>query len=142
MRTARWRWTTSRSGRSGENDWDFGRKRGRKVHPVLNLNGVLTPAGGEVRVDGVPVTYDRKGLISVRKQVGIVFQDPDDQLFSADVYRDISFGGVNLGLPEEEVRRRVDEAMEWTGVTHLKGKPTHALVLWAKKSEWPSPGCW
>lgn len=99
----------------------------------LNLNGVLTPAGGEVRVDGVPVTYDRKGLISVRKQVGIVFQDPDDQLFSADVYRDISFGGVNLGLPEEVVRRRVDEAMEWTGVTHLKGKPTHALSFGQKK---------
>jgi len=99
----------------------------------LNLNGVLTPAGGEVRVDGVPVTYDRKGLISVRKQVGIVFQDPDDQLFSADVYRDISFGGVNLGLPEEEVRRRVEAAMERTGVSRRRAKPTHALSFGQKK---------
>lgn len=99
----------------------------------LNLNGVLTPAGGTVAVNGAPVAYDRKGIMAVRKQVGIVFQDPDDQLFSADVYRDISFGGVNLGLPEKEVRRRVEEAMERTGVTDLKDKPTHALSFGQKK---------
>lgn len=99
----------------------------------LNLNGVLTPAEGTVKVNGVPVVYDRKGILNVRKQVGIVFQDPDDQLFSADVYRDISFGGVNLGLPEEEVRRRVEEAMERTGVSALRDKPTHALSFGQKK---------
>ena len=99
----------------------------------LNLNGVLTPQSGEVLLDGVPVRRDRKGLIELRRRVGIVFQDPDDQLFSADVYRDISFGAVNLGLPEDEVRRRVEQAMERTGVSALRDKPTHALSFGQKK---------
>ena len=99
----------------------------------LNLNGVLTPQSGEVLLDGVPVRRDRKGLIELRRRVGIVFQDPDDQLFSADVYRDVSFGAVNLGLPEAEVRRRVEDAMERTGVSHLRDKPTHALSFGQKK---------
>ena len=99
----------------------------------LNLNGVLTPKEGTVTVNGQPAAYDRKGIREIRRQVGIVFQDPDDQLFSADVYRDISFGGVNLGLPEEEVRRRVEAAMERTGVSALRDKPTHALSFGQKK---------
>ena len=64
----------------------------------LNLNGVLNPSSGQVLLDGVEVRRDRKGIAELRRRVGIVFQDPDDQLFSADVYRDVSFGGVNLGL--------------------------------------------
>ena len=99
----------------------------------LNLNGVLTPQSGEVLLDGEPVRRDRKGITELRRRVGIVFQDPDDQLFSADVYRDISFGAVNLGLPEAEVRRRVEAAMERTGVAHLRDKPTHALSFGQKK---------
>ena len=99
----------------------------------LNLNGVLTPQGGTVTVNGKRAVYDRRGIREIRRQVGIVFQDPDDQLFSADVYRDISFGGVNLGLPEEEVRRRVEAAMERTGVSALRDKPTHALSFGQKK---------
>ena len=99
----------------------------------LNLNGVLTPQSGEVLLDGVPVRRDRKGLLELRRRVGIVFQDPDDQLFSADVYRDVSFGAVNLGLPEGEVRRRVEDALACTGIAHLKDKPTHALSFGQKK---------
>ncbi|MBM6925424.1 ATP-binding cassette domain-containing protein [Pseudoflavonifractor phocaeensis] len=99
----------------------------------LNLNGVLTPGSGQVLLDGEPVRYDKKGLLELRRQVGIVFQDPDDQLFSADVYRDISFGAVNLGLPREEVARRVEEAMARTGVSALRDKPTHALSYGQKK---------
>ena len=99
----------------------------------LNLNGVLSPTNGEVFVDGARVAYDRKGIMELRRKVGIVFQDPDDQLFSADVYRDISFGAVNLGLPEDEVRMRVEDAMEKTGVTALRSKPTHALSFGQKK---------
>ncbi len=93
----------------------------------LNLNGVLQPSDGEILLDGVPVKRDRKGLTELRRRVGIVFQDPDDQLFSADVYRDISFGAVNLGLPEAEVRRRVEAAMERTGVSHLFQDPDDQL---------------
>ena len=99
----------------------------------LNMNGVLTPQSGQVLLDGQTVGYSRRELPELRRRVGVVFQDPDDQLFSADVYRDISFGAVNLGLPEEEVRRRVEDAMERTGVTRLKDKPTHALSYGQKK---------
>ena len=99
----------------------------------LNLNGVLSPASGQVLLDGAPVRRDRKGIAELRRRVGIVFQDPDDQLFSADVYRDVSFGAVNLGLPESEVRRRVEDAMERTGITALRDKPTHALSYGQKK---------
>ena len=99
----------------------------------LNLNGVLNPSSGQVLLDGAPVRRDRKGIAELRRRVGIVFQDPDDQLFSADVYRDISFGAVNLGLPEAEVRRRVEQAMERTGVSALRDKPTHALSFGQKK---------
>ena len=95
----------------------------------LNLNGVLQPSDGEILLDGVPVKRDRKGLTELRRRVGIVFQDPDDQLFSADVYRDISFGAVNLGLPEAEVRRRVEAAMERTGVSHLRDSQGMTILM-------------
>ena len=99
----------------------------------LNLNGVLSPASGKVLLDGAPVRRDRKGIAELRRRVGIVFQDPDDQLFSADVYRDVSFGAVNLGLDEGEVRRRVEDALARTGISHLRDKPTHALSFGQKK---------
>ena len=99
----------------------------------LNLNGVLRPQSGEIYVAGKKLEYSRKSILEMRRRVGIVFQDPDHQLFSADVYKDISFGAVNLGLPEDEVRRRVDDAMEKTGVSHLAKRPTHALSYGQKK---------
>ena len=99
----------------------------------LNMNGVLTPQGGQVLLDGAPVSYARRDLPELRRRVGLVFQDPDDQLFSADVYRDVSFGAVNLGLDEGEVRRRVEDALARTGISHLRDKPTHALSFGQKK---------
>ena len=99
----------------------------------LNLNGVLNPSSGQVLLDGAEVRRDRKGIAELRRRVGIVFQDPDDQLFSADVYRDVSFGGVNLGLEAEEVSRRVEEALERTGTSGLRDRPTHALSYGQKK---------
>jgi len=99
----------------------------------LSLNGIFKPTAGEVLFKGLPLDYSRKGLKDLRKSVGIVFQDPDNQLFSASVYQDISFGAVNMKLPEEEVRRRVKAAMERTGISHLKDKPTHCLSFGQKK---------
>lgn len=99
----------------------------------LNLNGVLTPASGEVLYNGEPVVYKKSYIRELRRKIGIVFQDPDDQLFSASVYQDISFGAMNMKLPKEEVERRVNEAMERVQITDLKDKPTHALSFGQKK---------
>ncbi len=99
----------------------------------LNFNGIHKPSSGEVLFNGSPIDYSRKGLKELRSRVGIVFQDPDNQLFSASVFQDISFGVVNMRLPEDEARRRVNTAMERTGITHLKDKPTHCLSFGQKK---------
>lgn len=99
----------------------------------LHLNGILQPTNGTIRFKGKPLAYDRKSLLSLRKQVGIVFQDPDSQLFSANVLQDISFGPQNLGLPKEEILRRVEWAMEQTETTTFTDKPTHFLSLGQKK---------
>ena len=98
-----------------------------------HLNGILKPSSGQLLFDGKPVEYSRKGLIQLRQSVGVVFQDPDSQLFSASVYQDVSFGAVNMKLPEEEVRRRVEFALEKTGISHLRNKPTHCLSFGQKK---------
>jgi cobalt/nickel transport system ATP-binding protein len=100
---------------------------------LLSLNGILKPSAGHILFKGVPLDYSRKGLVNLRKNVGIVFQDPDNQLFSASVIQDISFGAMNLKLPEAEVRRRVNTAMARTGISHLKNKPTHCLSFGQKK---------
>jgi len=99
----------------------------------LHFNGILRPQGGTVKYDGQEVRYDRKTLMELRKNVGIVFQDPDSQLFSASVYQEISFGPLNLGLPVETVRERVEQAMDVTGIKGLKDKPTHMLSYGQKK---------
>ncbi len=99
----------------------------------LNLNGVLTPDSGEVWLDGEKISYRKKDLFRVREKIGIVFQDPNDQLFSASVRKDISFGVVNLGLPKEEVERRVEKAVRETGIGALSDRPTHALSFGQKK---------
>ena len=78
----------------------------------LTLNGVLKPEKGRVFISGKPIRYSGKGLLEVRKKVGIVFQNPDDQLFSASVKQDISFGLFNLGLSREEVEYRTVKIME------------------------------
>jgi cobalt/nickel transport system ATP-binding protein len=99
----------------------------------LNFNGILRPAAGAVYFHGQPLDYTRQGLKRLRQAVGMVFQDPDSQLFSASVYEDVSFGAVNLGLPDAEIRRRVNRALHHTGIVHLQEKPTHALSFGQKK---------
>lgn len=104
-----------------------------KTTIFLCLNGILKPVSGKVIFDGKQLDYSRKGLIKLRSRVGIVFQDPDDQLFSASVTQDVSFGPMNLKLPESEVLERVNLALQRTGTLHLKERPTHSLSFGEKK---------
>jgi len=104
-----------------------------KTTLLLNLNGILKPSAGEIKKDGQAIAYSRKSLNELRRSVGLVFQDPDSQLFSASVYQDISFGPLNLGLAEEEVRRRVESSLLRTGIADLKSKPTQCLSFGQKK---------
>ncbi|MFO1426028.1 MAG: ABC transporter ATP-binding protein [Steroidobacteraceae bacterium] len=92
---------------------------------LLHLNGLLLPSAGSVRVGDLPVTPAT--LAPVRRTVGYVFQDADDQLFMPTVRDDVAFGPLNMGLPVEEVARRVDEALERVGVAHLAERPPFHL---------------
>lgn len=99
----------------------------------LNLNGVLTPDSGTIYFEGREIKFNKKELLELRKNVGIVFQDPDDQLFSASVIKDISFGLMKQGLPVETVKERVDHVVRQTGIENLVDKPTHELSFGQKK---------
>jgi cobalt/nickel transport system ATP-binding protein len=92
---------------------------------LMHLNGVLLPQSGEVRIGEVPVT--RATLPEIRRSVGMVFQDADDQLFMPTVYEDVAFGPLNLGLPAEEVERRVGDALARVGAEGLRARPPHHL---------------
>lgn len=91
------------------------------------LSGALRPQSGEIRYAGEPLRHDRAGLRLHRQRIQLVAQDPDDQLFSADVRQDVSFGPMNLGLPPAEVAPRVDEALGRLGIPHLAHRATHQL---------------
>ena len=85
---------------------------------LLHTNGLLLPSAGEVLAAGVPV--ERKTLAEVRRSVGMVFQNPDDQLFMPTVEEDVAFGPLNMGLDQDEVERRIDAAMRAVGATGLR----------------------
>ena len=97
------------------------------------LSGALRPSAGAVLVDGVALSHDRNGLRAHRQEVQLVLQNPDDQLFSASVAQDVSFGPMNLGLPEESVRVRVAEALRLLAVDSLAARPTHHLSYGERK---------
>ena len=99
----------------------------------LCLNGILRPDEGRVLIDGERVSYTRKGLLDVRKKVGIVFQEPDNQLFSASVFQEISFGILNLGVDEETARREVERVIRELEITPFQNRPAHALSGGQKK---------
>lgn len=105
----------------------LGRNGSGKSTLMLHGNGILRPRQGTVRLNGEAVDYSRASLKLLRRHVGVVFQNADEQLFSASVAQDISFGPLNLGLDESEVRARVKMAAELCEVTSLLERPTHAL---------------
>jgi cobalt/nickel transport system ATP-binding protein len=99
-----------------------------KTTLVMHMNGILPAAHGEVRVAGQLVdASDKANLRSIRSKVGIVFQDPDDQLFMPTVGEDVAFGPYNMGLRGEELEKVVIEALERGGMTESKDRPPHHL---------------
>ena len=98
---------------------------------LLHLNGHLMPTGGEVRIGETPVTPAT--VTDIRRTVGLVFQDPDDQLFMPTVGDDVAFGPRNLGLAEAEAEHRVASALERVGIVHLRKRPPYRLSGGEKK---------
>lgn len=97
---------------------------------MLHLNGILE-GRGEVEVMGLRLTRDNLPLI--RSMVGLVFQNPDDQLFSPTVFEDVAFGPLHMGLPEDEVRARVEEALAAVGMSAYADRLSHHLSMGEKK---------
>lgn len=99
---------------------------------LLHLMAALDfPKEGEVSIAGRKV--ERRGAAEARRKVGFLFQDPDDQVFMPSVYEDVAFGPLNMNLPEEEVRSRVDRALEAVGASHLAKRVPQNLSLGEKK---------
>ena len=98
---------------------------------MLHLNGTNAPAHGAVRIGGV--TVERRSLGSIRAEVGLVFQDPDDQLFSPTVRDDVAFGPLHMGLPENEIHDRVERALAAVGMAGFERRLPHRLSLGQRK---------
>ncbi|HCV29206.1 MAG TPA: cobalt ABC transporter ATP-binding protein [Microcoleaceae bacterium UBA9251] len=99
----------------------------------LLANGLYQPQQGIIRWEGEPFRYDRKSLMQLRQQIGLVFQNPEHQLVASTVEEDISYGLYNLGLTEPEVAKMVQEAIEQFDLTELANQPIHNLSLGQKK---------
>jgi cobalt/nickel transport system ATP-binding protein len=97
---------------------------------MLHLNGILD-GRGEIEVGGMRLT--RENLPVIRAMVGLVFQNPDDQLFSPTVFEDVAFGPLHMGLPEEEVIARVDKALEAVRMSTYRDRLSHHLSVGEKK---------
>lgn len=97
---------------------------------MLHLNGILI-GHGEISISGLPVT--KANLPVVRGKVGLVFQNPDDQLFSPTVFEDVAFGPLHMGYPEAEVRARVDKALAQVGMSAYAHRLSHHLSVGEKK---------
>ena len=100
---------------------------------MLLLNGTLRPHEGELMVLGQPMDYSKSGLHWLHRKVGIVLQDPDDQLFGATVEQDVAFGPLNNGVESAEARKLVMQELDNLGVLHLADRPIHELSLGEKK---------
>ena len=91
-----------------------------------HLNAILLPSGGKVYVDGID-TMDEERLLDIRRTVGMVFQNPDNQIVANVVEEDVAFAPENLGVPPEEIRRRVDDALKTVGMYEYREHAPHLL---------------
>lgn len=96
-----------------------------------HLNGIFQPSSGSVLIRGEPITKENRK--EIRKFIGLVFQNPDDQIFSPTVEQDIAFGPTNLGLDEETISHRVHEALRVVGIEYLADRVPHHLSGGEKK---------
>jgi cobalt/nickel transport system ATP-binding protein len=102
-----------------------------KTTLLKQLNGLLKPSSGKVFLDGRELRFFKEA--EVFRRVGMVFQDPNDQLFGATVGQDVAFGAINLGLKPDEVSRRVNHALKMVGASGLAGKAIHTLSFGQKR---------
>jgi len=100
---------------------------------MLMMNGILRPSSGEILFAGRPLQYDASSLRAVRRAVGMVFQNSDDQLFAPTVYQDVAVGPTNLGYPAEKVKRYVGFALQYVGLSGYERRPPHPLSGGEKK---------
>ena len=117
--------------RHGESVAIVGANGAGKSTLLLHLNGTLRATGGEVRVGELPLNAET--LLEVRRAVGMVFQDPDDQLFMPTVLEDVAFGPRNLGLSAQESETRALEALRRVGAEHLASKAPYHLSMGEKR---------
>jgi cobalt transport protein ATP-binding subunit len=104
---------------------------GGKSTLLLHLNGVLRSRAGRITINGAPL--DDHSLSQIRGWVGLVFQNPDDQLFSPRVYQDVAFGPLHMGLAQDEVRARVERALAAVGIADFADRISHHLSIGEKK---------
>ncbi len=118
--------------REGEHVAVVGGNGAGKSTLLMQLNGYLMPSRGAVRVGGVLLGPET--AVMIRRAVGVVFQDPDDQLFMPTVGEDVAFGPLHAGLPAAEVEARVVAALERPGTAHLRGRPPYRLSAGEKRA--------
>ena len=104
-----------------------------KTTLLNHFNGILKPTSGQIYFEDKPLEYDGKALLELRRRVGFVFQDPNDQLFAPTVKQDVAFGPLNLGQTSLQVKKIVDEALATVGMSEFAEKPPHFLSLGQKK---------
>lgn len=111
----------------------LGKNGAGKSTLFLHFNGIHEPDDGEILIDGEKLKYNKKALIKCRHKVGIVFQNPDNQIFAPSVEEDVAFGPLNLKLPMDEVQNRVEEALKRVGMEGFEKKAPHHLSGGQKK---------
>lgn len=117
--------------RPGERIAIIGANGAGKSTLFKHFNGILKPTSGEILIKGLPIS--NKNILDVRKTVGVVFQDPDDQIFAPTVKQDVAFGPMNLGLGIEEIEKRVSESLETVRLTGFEERAPHHLSTGEKK---------